>query len=47
MRHWNEYFYNETNEGLNFALADTILRKYIRKYDGVDRSVEFKGKQIK
>jgi len=34
----NTFIMRQT-EGLNFALADTILRKYIRKYDGVDRSV--------
>ena len=32
-------FKKRQTEGLNFALADTILRKYIRKYDGVDRSL--------
>ena len=32
-------FKRRQTEGLNFALADAILRKYIRKYDGVDRSV--------
>tara|TARA_Y100001954_G_C15764317_1_gene580925 strand:- start:1 stop:1014 length:1014 start_codon:yes stop_codon:yes gene_type:complete len=32
-------FIMRKSEGLNFALADPIIRKYIQKYDGVDRSV--------
>ena len=34
----NTFIMRQT-EGINFALADAILRKYIQKYDGVDRSI--------
>ncbi|MDB4659672.1 trypsin-like peptidase domain-containing protein [Synechococcus sp. AH-551-C10] len=31
-------FIMKQTEGINFAIADSILRKYLNKYDGVDRS---------
>ena len=36
----NTFIFKQT-EGINFAL-DTIIDKYVRKYDGVDRSIGVK-----
>ena len=39
----NTFIFEQT-EGINFAVGNSILDKYVRKYDGVDRSKGVKSK---